>query len=210
MKIIGFLGSPRVKGNCSRLMQAVLDGAAQQGAAVKRYDLIRLDIRHCLGCCKCIFDDPKLPVGRCPIQDNMAEILKEYISADGYVMASPAYHGTVTALMKKFIERKFALAVRSPEDVGKIAGARVPANFKKKGVMVVTANSPDEFEEVMGEPCFEVMSSDWMIEQVETVGKLYVGGIESISPAEMKKREEAAFALGVKLVDEISRDKDKQ
>jgi len=52
MHILGFLGSPRVKGSCSRLMQAVLDGAGKQGAKIKRYDLIKLNIQHCLGCCK--------------------------------------------------------------------------------------------------------------------------------------------------------------
>jgi len=208
LKIIGFLGSPRVKGNCSRLMQAVLDGAAHRGATVKRYDLIKLNIQHCLGCCKCIFDDPALPIGRCPIKDDMAGILEDYIGAEGYVMASPAYHGTVTALMKKFIERKFALSRRSPEAVGKIPEARQPANFKKKGALVVTANAPDAFLEVMGDPCFELMNSDWMIEQVETVEKLYVGGIETISATDMKKREETAFAMGVKLVDKIKKDKD--
>ena len=44
MYIIGFSGSPRLNGICSRLMQSALDGARQQGADVKRYDLIKLDI----------------------------------------------------------------------------------------------------------------------------------------------------------------------
>ena len=54
--------------------------------------------------------------------------------------------------------------------------------------MIVTGNSPDEFVEVMGDPCFEVMSSDWMIEQVETVGKMYVGGVETLSPVDIEGR----------------------
>jgi multimeric flavodoxin WrbA len=206
MHILGFLGSPRVKGSCSRLMQAVLDGAEKQGAKVKRYDLIKLNIQHCLGCCKCIFDDPKLPIGRCPIKDDMAAVLEDYIRADGYVLASPVYHGTVTALMKKFIERKFGLFRRDPKDIGKLVEARVLANFKKKAVMIATANSPDEFVEVMGDPCFEVMCSDWMIEQVETVGKLYVGSIDALSDADMKNRLETAFEMGKKLVNEIEKE----
>jgi len=207
LKIIGFLGSPRLKGICSRLMQAVLDGAQSRGAVVKRFDLIKLDIQHCLGCCKCIFDDPALPVGRCPIKDDMSAVLEDYIRADGYVLATPAYHGTVTALMKKFIERKFALSRRSPENVGKIAESRVPANFKKKGALVVTANSPDEFVEVMGDPCFEVMGSDWMVEQVETTGQLYVGGVETLTETDIADRLEKAFEMGRDLVDKIEQER---
>jgi multimeric flavodoxin WrbA len=46
MYIIGILGSPRLNGICSRLLQSALDGARQQGAKVKRYDLIKLNIQH--------------------------------------------------------------------------------------------------------------------------------------------------------------------
>jgi hypothetical protein len=73
--------------------------------------------------------------------------------------------------------------------------------------MVATANSPDEFVEVMGDPCFEMMSSDWMIEQVETVGKLYVGSIDALSDADMKNRLETAFEMGKKLVNEIEKER---
>ena len=121
MYIIGFSGSPRLKGICSRLMQSALDGARQQGADVKRYDLIKLDIKHCLGCCKCIFDDPELPIGRCPIKDDMAAVLEDYIRADGYVFACPVYHGTVTALMKKFIRTKVRSFLARTRGGGKAA-----------------------------------------------------------------------------------------
>jgi len=206
MYIIGILGSPRLNGICSRLLQSALDGARQQGAEVKRYDLIKLNIQHCLGCCKCIFDDPKLPVGRCPIEDDMAAVLEDYIRADGYVFACPVYHGTVTALMKKFIERKFGLSWRAPDAAGKLPEPRVPANFKKKAIMIATSNSPDEFVEVMGDSCFEVMSSDWIIEQVETVGKMYVGGVETLSPADIDDRLKKAWQAGSQLADAIRKD----
>jgi len=206
MYIIGFSGSPRLNGICSRLMQSALEGARQQGADVKRYDLIKLDIKHCLGCCQCIFDDPQLPVGRCPLKDDMAAVLEDYMRADGYIFACPVYHGTVTALMKKFIERKFGLSWRAPEAAGKLPESRVPADFKKKAIMIATGNSPDEFVEVMGDPCFEVMSSDWMVEQVETVGKMYVGGVETLSPADTDDRLKKAFEAGNHLVEAIRRD----
>ena len=188
-------------------MQAVLDGAQSRGADVKRVDIIKKDIQHCMGCCKCLFDDPSLPIGRCPIKDDMKEILKEYMQADGYVFASPVYDGSITSLMKKFIERKFGLTHRSPDAPATIGAARVPAEFKKKSVMLVTGNCADEYQEVMGDPCFELMGADWIVEQVETTGQLYVGGVETLTEKDTADRLEKAFEMGRDLVDKIEQER---
>ena len=203
MKVLGFLGSPRLGGICARLLDCALAGAANNGAEVKRYDLIKLDIRHCMGCCMCMFDDPSRKIGSCPLPDDMAHILQEYIAADGYIMASPVYDGSVTALMKKFLERKIALTYRPKEAYAKIGEARAPAEFKKRAAMIVTGNCSDEFREVMGDPCFEMMEAHFMIEQVITTEKLYVGGVENMSEALREEKCAAARALGARLVDEI-------
>ena len=52
-----------------------------------------------------MFKNPELPIGKCPLKDDMASILEEYISADGYIFASPVYESYVTVLMKKFMEK---------------------------------------------------------------------------------------------------------
>jgi len=203
MNIPGFLGSPRVKGICARLLDAALEGAAHQGAAVKRFDLIKLNIQHCMGCCKCLFDDPSLPIGRCPLKDDMRAILEEYSRADGYVLASPVYDGGVTALMKKFLERKIALSHRPREAFATIGAARVPADFKKAVAMIVTGNCSEEYRELMGDPCFEMMEGHFMIEQVITTDKLYVGGVEGMSEKTIIEKTDAARSLGARLVQEI-------
>jgi multimeric flavodoxin WrbA len=205
MIILGILGSPRVKGICARLLDAALEGAAGQGATVKRFDLIKLNIQHCLGCCKCLFDDPSLPQGRCPLKDDMAGVLEEYGSADGYIMASPVYDGSVTALMKKFIERKIALTHRSREAVATIGAARVPADFKKAVAMIVTGNCAEEYRELMGDPCFEMMEGHFMIEQVITTDKLYVGGVENMPENTITEKCDAARRVGARLVEEITK-----
>ncbi len=206
MYIVGFLGSPRTKGICSRLMQAALDGAQSNGATVKHFDLIKCNIQHCMGCCKCLFDDPARAIGRCPIKDDMGALLEEYSRADGYVFASPVYDGAVTALMKKYLERKIGLTHRSPDAPATIGAARVPAEFKKKGLLIVTGNCPDEYREVMGDPCFEQMGAHWMIEQVETVEQIYVGGTEVLSEADIENRRQKAFQAGIALVDAVNKE----
>jgi len=205
MNIIGYLGSPRLKGICARLLDKTLEGAASAGATVRRVDLVRQNIQHCLGCCKCMHDDPALAIGRCPLKDDVASLLEDYIRADGYVLASPVYDGSVTALMKKFLERKIALSSRPQEAYATIGEARSPGEFKKAAVMIVTGNCGEEYRELMGDPCFEIMEAHFMIEQVSTTDKLYVGGVENMSEDVTAEKEKAAFDAGVRMVAEIEK-----
>jgi multimeric flavodoxin WrbA len=156
-----------------------------------------------MGCCKCLFDDPALPIGRCPLKDDMAAILEEYIQADGYILASPVYDGSVTALMKKFIERKIALSHRPADAYATIGASRVPSGFRKKAVMIVTGNCADEYREVMGDPCFELMEGHFMIEQVETIDKFYVGSVENMPEEILREKLQHAYRMGETLVERI-------
>jgi multimeric flavodoxin WrbA len=204
MLILGILGSPRVNGICSRLLQHSLNGAESQGAAIQRVDLIKKNIQHCMGCCKCLFDDPALTIGRCPLKDEMAALLEDYIRADGYILASPVYDGSVTALMKKFIERKIALCHRPADAYATIGASRVPSGFRKKAVMIVTGNCPDEYMELMGDPCFELMEGHFMIEQIETIDKFYVGSVENMPEETLGEKLQHAYRMGETLVERIS------
>jgi multimeric flavodoxin WrbA len=174
MKILGLMGSPRLNGKCSKVLKKALEGAESRGAKTKRFDLIKCNIMHCRGCLKCMFENHELPIGKCPLKDDMASILEEYISADGYIFTSAVYESYVTALMKKFMERKGSLGFRDKDVHGKIAAARVPAHLKKMASFIVTANCPDEYREVMSDPAFEAMEGQLIVEQVPTVDRLYV------------------------------------
>ena len=198
------MGSPRIKGLNARLIDSALKGAASNGAETRRYDLIKCNIHYCRGCFKCVHENHELPIGKCPLKDDMAGILEDYSSADGYIFTSPVYDVGVTAIMKTFLERKFSLFYRQGGDHGKIPAARVPADFKKKVSFIVTGNCHDEYAESMGDPCFEAMESDFLIEQIDTVDKLFVGGADNISPEQIAAKEKEAFDLGVHLVDAIT------
>ncbi len=152
-----------------------------------------------------MFENHELPIGKCLLKDDMASILEEYVEADGYIFASPSYEAFVSALMKKFLERKIALGFREKEAYGKIAAARVPANFKKMASFIVTANCPDEFIEVMGDPAFEAMEGHLMVEQIPTADRFYVGGVENMSDETFSEKLSAAYQLGIRLVEEIEK-----
>ena len=203
MKIVAFMGSPHVRGLNGKLLDSALKGAASRGAEVKRYDLIKCNIEYCRGCFRCVHENHDLPIGKCPIKDDMAAILKEYLDADGYILTTPVYDVGVTAIMKTFLERKFSLFHRKKEDTGKIPAARVTANFQKKVSFIVTGNCADEFEECMGTPCFEAMESDFFIEQIDTVDRFFVGSADDLTSEILAVKEKESFELGVRLVDAI-------
>ncbi len=181
MLVLGFLGSPRVNGHCSKLLKKALEGAESRGAVTKRYDLIKLNIKYCMGCNTCFAIIPICSIGKCPLKDDMAAILEEYVKADGYIFASPVYDANVTALMKTFLERKIMLSYKAPDAFGKLPESRCPANFKRKLPLLLPEAAADEFKEVMADPCFEAIESHLMLEQVDTAHEMYVGGLENIT-----------------------------
>jgi len=205
MKILGFMGSPRVNGLNAKLVSSALKGAESTGAAIKRYDLIKCNIEYCRGCFKCIFENHGLPFGKCPVKDDMASILEEYVKADGYIYSTPVYDVGITALMKTFLERKFALFFKSKEDTVTLPGPRGPAHFLKKASLFVTGNARDEYKEVMGPPCFEALETDLTLEQVDVADKFYVGGAHVMTEERLAEKQDEAFNLGVRLVEEIKK-----
>ena len=205
MYILGFLGSPKVNGHSAKLLKRALAGAESRGATTRRYDLIKLNIKYCMGCNRCYRNDPELLIGKCPLNDDMAAILEEYVKADGYIFASPVYDANVTALMKTFLERKIMLSYKAPDAYGKIPESRCPANFKKKAAFIVTGSAVDEYKEVMADPCFEAIEAHLMLEQVDTSYEMYVGGIENITEERFSLRLDEAYRLGAHIVDEIAK-----
>ena len=203
MKILGFMGSPRIKGLCAQFTESALSGAASRGAEVKQFNLAKYRIKYCRGCYKCVHKNHELPIGKCPLRDDMAGILTEYLEADGYVMASPVYDFTVPAVMKAFIERRFPMYYKVKGSRG-VPDARVKQNFKKKASLIATGSAGDEYASI-AEPCFEVMSGHFMIEEIDVVDQLYVGLIHNVDEKRYKEKMDETYTMGIRLVDEIQK-----
>lgn len=103
MKVVGFVGSPRKKGNTDVLVDTFLEGTSTAGAEVQKFFLADYTINQCRGCYrKCIFK----PGFRCAVfRDDMDMILKEMVSSDLMLFASPYYCSSYTAIMARFLER---------------------------------------------------------------------------------------------------------
>ena len=103
MKVVGLIGSPRVRGNTEVLVAEVLRGAASVGADVEQISLNRLDISPCQACESC------RKTGRCRIKDDMQPLYDTLLDADGIVLGTPIYFWGPSAQMKAFLDRWYAL-----------------------------------------------------------------------------------------------------
>lgn len=106
MKIIGLAASPRLGGNTEILLDAFLDGAKSAGAEVEKRQLVKADIRPCIGCEKC-FD-----TGDCQFSDDAPAMYDPLLKADVVVMATPVYFYSTTTFAKLLIDRCQALWAR--------------------------------------------------------------------------------------------------
>jgi len=109
MRITAIVGSYRKGGIIDTAVDEILTSAREEGAEVSKIYLIDKQIEFCTNCRTCMQQDgPKR--GECPIVDDMGSVLDEIERSDAVVLASPMNFGTVTAVMKRFIERLACLA----------------------------------------------------------------------------------------------------
>ena len=101
LKIVGLVGSPRKAGNTEMMVSTALE-AAQEAAGV-RTEMVTMAgrmVAPCVGCSYCFFHE-----GVCKIRDDAAEIIQKMVEADGLIIGSPVYFGSVTATLKALFER---------------------------------------------------------------------------------------------------------
>ncbi len=139
-KIYAVNGSPRKNGNTAQLLQKALEGAASVGAEVKLIQLADLDFSGCHSCFAC--KRLQNPTPGCALKDDLSEILKELLQADGIIMGSPIYFGAETGLYRNFLERLFFPMLRYTNPPGSRAEKKIDFGF------IYTMNVP---ENVMNE-----------------------------------------------------------
>ena len=106
MHILAFYGSPRRKGNTSRLLREAVAGAKEAGAEVEEYVLRDLKLSPCLEIYGCKKD------GRCVIKDDFEQIRDRLLSCDGVILASPIFFYTLSSHSKILMDRCQSLWVK--------------------------------------------------------------------------------------------------
>ena len=122
MKVVGIVGSARKKGNTEYLTSYTLDAIAAEGLETELIPLAGKDIRPCSACMACQKEET------CGIKDDLLPIYFKMKEADGIIMSSPVYVGSMTGLMRSFMERTGFIAVwNNAPFSGKVGGPMVVA-----------------------------------------------------------------------------------
>lgn len=188
MKVLGIMGSPRIKGNTDLLLDEALKGAKIQGAEVEKLVVDKLKIAPCkeyLGC----FKD-----GNCVIRDDMDGIYPRLLEADVVIIASPMFFYGVSSQAKALIDRCQALWARKH-----ILKQSLPNGGRKGAFIAVGATK--------GKRLFEgaILTVKYFFEAigVEYADELLIRGVDA--RGEIKEYPIAlsdAFELGKRLAQE--------
>jgi multimeric flavodoxin WrbA len=109
MQITAIVGTYRKGGVTDTAVDEILAAAREAGAETTTIRLIDRHIEFCRNCRTCTQEEgPRR--GVCPLDDEMNAILEEIERSDAIVLASPMNFWTVTAVMKRFIERLVCFA----------------------------------------------------------------------------------------------------
>lgn len=133
-KIVILNGSPRPAGNTSMLIDEFKKGAEAAGHEVVCFDLQKMNLHPCLGCC----GGGKNPDSPCVQKDDMDKIYPAYKDADLVCLASPLYYWTISGQLKCAFDRLFAVA-ECNKDL---------SNPKKESVLLMAAEG-NGFEETL-------------------------------------------------------------
>ena len=99
LSVVMFNGSPRAGGNTQLCLERVRAGLEEEGIAVEIVPLATKDVRPCRACMQC------KGKGTCVQQDDLNELLAKMQEADGMVLGSPTWFGSVTPWIKNLIDR---------------------------------------------------------------------------------------------------------
>lgn len=178
-KIIVLNGSPRMNGNTMGLIEKFTEGAEKAGHKVVRFDLQKMNIHPCLGCCK----GGKDSESPCVQKDDMLKIYPDYKAADLVVLASPLYYWTISGQLKCAFDRLFAVAECDPHY----------ANPKKECVLLMAAEG-NGFEETIYWYDRLMNHLGWTDK-----GKVLCGGVFKVGDIAGNEKLDEAFQLGTQV-----------
>jgi len=159
MEIVAICGSPRRNGNTATLIEALLEGAREAGAATTRFDAARMSIGDCDADRACL----ESAEATCILQDDMQQIYQALRRADAWVFGTPVYFWNVAAPLKRVIDRLYAFYTNEGGEW------RLALEGERRGgVIVVQADRGLETPERVAQYLEEVLAAY----KVECVGRV--------------------------------------
>jgi len=102
LNVVAFNGSPREKGNTSRLIRTVFSALEAEGIRVSVIQIGGSKIQGCMACGRCHTEN----LARCYFNDDPINEWGDFMcEADGIILASPTHFANMTPAMKALIDR---------------------------------------------------------------------------------------------------------
>jgi len=186
--VFALLAGPRIGGNTDCIVDAVLEGAKEQGCSIEKQCFSKLKITPCTGCLKC---QDERPDTLCAIKDDMTPIYKRLLECDAFVLGFPIYSARESCHTTIFFDRLKALSnpwePKKPEP--------------KKGALISTWGWPSDYlyKDVVNNIAF--LLRHFGVETSEVVtgggfwGAYYEKGTANLDSAGMEQARAAGRAL---------------
>lgn len=188
MRIVGLVGSPRRGMNTDTLVREALRGASSLGAETEILYLNPLQLRPCQAC-------RKHPApNHCFFFDDMQKVYEVLENADGIVLGSPVYYGSVPAQVKAMIDRASCLTFVERDAEGNAVFTPRLEKVKKGAVILVSDITRDPSAARVP---IRLFFHDARIEQV---GELFIPHADAGKGARNDEVwKQRAYELGVQL-----------
>jgi multimeric flavodoxin WrbA len=99
ISVVLFNGSPRKGGNTETCLRRVADGLGAEGIATELVALPDHRIEPCRACYACSGEK------RCAQDDDLNDMVEKMARADGIIIGSPTWFGSVSGWVKNLIDR---------------------------------------------------------------------------------------------------------
>lgn len=126
MKIIG-ISSSHVKRGTFYLLEEALNEVNEKGGETGIIHLSEYDLKLCQGCNNCLKNK------ECILDDDLEEIGNRLIEADGIIISSPSYFGSVTGYLKNLMDRSRYLKMDGHQLKNKVLGAVSSSGLNQGG-----------------------------------------------------------------------------
>jgi multimeric flavodoxin WrbA len=178
--ILALISSPRKNGNSTILCEKIIEGARESGAKVTTINLNKTKIKACTACDKCHISDSSF----CVLKDDMSKIYPKIIAADTIIYASPIYWFTISAQLKIFMDRCYALG-----------GPSGYALKGKKMAIALTYGDDDPFRSGAVN-ALRTLQDSFAFVGAELIGSVYATGLKPGDVLKNKIVLKEAFTLG--------------
>lgn len=198
VKLLALVGSYRKGKTIDTLVAKAIEGAQTAGmVSVDRIFLREMDIKYCTNCMVCRNDDPAKEIATCPIADDMRELNPLFSQADRYIFATPINCGTVTAVMKTFLER--TVWVHAKPGKKPIQGCPEPRSPRQKRAVIILSAGivPPLLRRFCDDATSLIVSNCKCSYNAKVAGTLYAGAVEKRGVDVYLQK---AFSLGQKLI----------